>query len=491
MPAKMSVATLDAPEFINITSLNPLISKCEIKVLYVGANRNRSYISKEVALEMAQTLPGVPIVGHYVENKEDFGDHGQQVIIDDEGIKFNTLTTPYGFVAPDAKVWFQKFEETDEFGNVEVREYLMTEGYLWTEQFKECKRVIENGNPQSMELDENSLKGYWSTDYNKGIEFFIINDAIFSKLCILGEDVEPCFEGANVTAPEVSSQFSTNKDFHRTLFSMMKELNDVLKGEPKMENENIVSEDVTVSTEFENSQDNVVTENEAENETIVENTSETVEESLKAPAADFVAEETVETPVETTQVEEAAPADTEFKCADDEEDKKKYAKAEDEKDKKEDSESEEKADDSKSDAPAEKDKEEESKDDEKKKYSLLEEEYNTLKTQYADLEAKYNELVSFKANIEDQKKTDLINSFSMLSNEEKEDVVNNKAKYSLDEIESKLSVLFTRKQMNAAEVAEAAVEETVEEAPLTYTVQEDLSVVPDWVKAVVEAEKSL
>ena len=24
---------------------------------------------------------------------------------------------PYGFVAPDAKIWFQKFQDTDEFGN--------------------------------------------------------------------------------------------------------------------------------------------------------------------------------------------------------------------------------------------------------------------------------------------------------------------------------------------------------------------------------------
>ena len=34
---------------INITSISPLVSKCEIKVLYVGENRNRSFITKEVA----------------------------------------------------------------------------------------------------------------------------------------------------------------------------------------------------------------------------------------------------------------------------------------------------------------------------------------------------------------------------------------------------------------------------------------------------------
>lgn len=140
-----SIATIDAPQFINLQPLdiNPLMSKCEIKVLYVGQNRNRSYISKEVATEMSKTLRGAPIVGYYKEQKEDFADHGNQMILDDEGFHFNCLTVPYGFVAPDAQVWFQTFEDTDDFGNVEVREYLMTTGYLWTGQFEECKLAVE------------------------------------------------------------------------------------------------------------------------------------------------------------------------------------------------------------------------------------------------------------------------------------------------------------------------------------------------------------
>ena len=173
MPARISVATIDAPEFINVSSINPKIAKCEIKVLYIGGNRNGSFISEEVARQMAETLPGTPIVGHYIENKEDFGDHGEQIIIDDEGIKFNTLTVPYGFVSPTARIWFQEFEETDELGNKAVRKYLMTEGFLWVDQFPECKRCVEDGNWQSMEIDIND--GYWSIDNNSGIEFFIIN----------------------------------------------------------------------------------------------------------------------------------------------------------------------------------------------------------------------------------------------------------------------------------------------------------------------------
>jgi len=84
----------------------------------------------------------------------------------------------------------------------------MTTGYLWTGQFKESQAIIDEGKPQSMELDENSLQGHWATNIKDDIEFFIINDAIFTKLCILGDDTEPCFEGASVTKPDVSSTFS-------------------------------------------------------------------------------------------------------------------------------------------------------------------------------------------------------------------------------------------------------------------------------------------
>ena len=61
-------------EFINVTPINPLISKCQIKVCYVGdePNRNRSVITKETAKQMANSLPGCPIVGFYNEEKGDF-----------------------------------------------------------------------------------------------------------------------------------------------------------------------------------------------------------------------------------------------------------------------------------------------------------------------------------------------------------------------------------------------------------------------------------
>ena len=246
-----SIATIDSPEFINLQplELNPLMSKCEIKVLYIGENRNHSYITKEVATEMSKTLRGAPIVGYYKSEKEDFADHGERITLDGDGVKFECMTKPYGFVSPDAKVWFQKFEDYDDFGNAVVREYLMTTGYLWTGQFQECKSAIETGKPQSMELDEETLDGNWSTDTKSGIDFFIINDAIFSKLCILGDDVEPCFEGANVTTPEVSTTFSLDDTFKNTLFSMMQDLKKFALSEGGKEMDNLENSVVNASEE--------------------------------------------------------------------------------------------------------------------------------------------------------------------------------------------------------------------------------------------------
>lgn len=438
-----SIATIDSPEFINLQPLdiNPLMSKCEIKVLYIGENRNHSYISKEVAEDIAKTLRGAPIVGYYKEEKEDFADHGERVILDDEGIKFECLTKPYGFVAPDAKVWFQKFEDTDDFGNKIVREYLMTVGYLWTKQYEECQIALDEGRPQSMELDEESLDGHWSTNNKTGMDFFIINDAIFSKLCILGDDVEPCFEGASVTAPEVSTSFSKVDDtFKKTLYTMMQELKYALEGGQNMDTEN----------------NNVNPE---------------------------VAEDIV-TPVDVNgEGTDFAKDDDKTKCAKDE-DKTKCAKEEEE----ENANSDEEQDSQDNSDDSNDNKEEEDKD---KKYSLLEENYNDLQQKYSLLEEEYNKLVQFKDEIENKQKDELIKSFYMLSDEDKADVIANKAKYSLDEIEAKLSVICVRKKVNFDLDDIDKNDDNVENNKVTtYTLENTESSVPAWIAALKNTQKS-
>ena len=440
--AHQSIATINSPEFVNLQpmDINPLMSSCQIKVLYLGENRNRSYISKQVAMEMAKTLRGAPIVGYYKKDKQDFADHGEQMIWDDEGIHFNTLTKPYGFVAPDAKVWFKDFEDFDDFGNSVIRTYLMTTGYLWTGQFEQAQSVIDSGKPHSMELDEKSLQGHWANNIKEDMEFFIINDAIFSKLCILGDDVEPCFEGSAVTAPQVSASFTLDNQFKHTLFEMMEELKYALKGgnvvadiknkAPETEVETTPVAETTV--EFTENQDNF---NESSSNEINNNTEDT--------------ESTFEKKKDDSQSKDDNKSNNESSNSD-----------------------EEKNDDD---------------DDEKKKYTALEEKYNSLQSEFTTLETEVIELRAFKANIESKQKDDLINQFYMLSDEDKKDVIENKAKYNLEEIESKLAVICFKKKVNFNFDTTSENEDNVKETEspvVTFNVDNTEDSTPDWIKAV-------
>lgn len=407
-----SVSVIKEPEFINLSpnDINPLVSNCQIKVLYIGENRNRSYISKEVAEDMAKSLRGTPIVGYYIEDKTDFGDHGEQLVIDGDGFHFNTLTKPYGFVAPDAKVWFQDFEDMDERGIKTVRTYLVTDGYLWTGQFEECRSLLTNAKSQSMELDSETLNGEWSNAVNNNYELFIINDAIFSKLCILGDDVEPCFEGASI-APK-----TYNLDFQKTLFSMVKDLQEI-KSEGRAN---------SMNTE------------------IIENNDLNGAASTAEPAAATTFTEKTENNQENlgNANQEKLPKNENTITAE--------------------------------------------------QFSLLSQENEDLKNKNAELQEKYSkleqdysELLTFKKNVENEKKDELIKSFYMLSNEDKKDVMENKEKYSLDEIEAKLSVICFRKKINFASEKEEPEGEPA--APVTYSLEDATEDIPAWLNSIRDA----
>jgi hypothetical protein len=78
-------------------------------------------------------LPGSPIVGFFNEYAGDFEEHNKQIDIKNHQIIMREVTKPYGFVDFNAKCWFQKFLDDGKY----EREYLMTEGWLWTGQYPE------------------------------------------------------------------------------------------------------------------------------------------------------------------------------------------------------------------------------------------------------------------------------------------------------------------------------------------------------------------
>ena len=536
---KHTSVKLNTPcEFINITPMNPLISKCQIKVCYVGdePNRNKSIITKDVAREMANSLPGSPIVGFFNEASGDFEEHNRSIDIANGTVTFRDTTRPYGFVDLNAKVWFQKFLDDGQ----NEHEYLMTEGYIWTGQYPEAKRIIDKGNNQSMELDEKTLDAFWTKDGNGKPQFFIINEAIVSKLCVLGEECEPCFEGS-----QIAVNFSLASDFKEQLFTMVNEVKDLLKeGGAKVftryaveigdalwsalysyiestypDGQNCYCSIYRVEGIFEEGgQKFAVLQNRTSMKYYRLNFS--IGESEGFIPSDTLIEVTKSyTPAEEPQ----------FALKDVEEFEAQYAakkKAEEDKSgKSKDDNSDDNTEDPKNEDPENKDPEED--DDEKKKkkgkedfacggkkkkysldeipeYTELQTQFSDLQTKFSELETKYNALVSeneslkndnatlveFKNQSERKEKEEMINSFYMLSDEDKKDVIENIDTYSLNDIEAKLSIICVRNKVSF----DLDENNKNHQDPTTYNLNgdnnDDDADTPAWIKAVLETAKN-
>ena len=476
-------------EFINITPVNPLISKCQIKVCYVDdkPNRNKSVITKDVATEMANSLPGSPIVGFFNENTEDFEEHNRIIELSNGEFRMRDNTRPYGFVDLGAKVWFQKFLDD---GVVE-REYLMTEGYLWTGQYPECKRVVDKGNNHSMELDEKTLNATWAKDSNGKPQFFIINKAIISKLCILGEENEPCFEGS-----QINVNFSFDDGFKNTLFSMMNELKEFMKeGGPKVFTQYAVEIGDSlwnslwsyIETKYPGEPSSYcsiyriegVYEDAGQKFAILQNRQDQKYYRMDFSLTD--AEGFVPSDALTEVTKSYTPAaEPQFALADveafetnyaskkkaEEEDKNNKSNGQNPDNKSEGNDNKKNPDNGEPSNKSDKGDKGENDDDDKKKkknysledvveYTELKAQYDELQTKFAALETENNSLkeqiaplAEFKKAAEKKDKEDMIAKFYMLSDEDKADVVENIDKYSLDDIEAKLSVICVRNKVS-------------------------------------------
>lgn len=192
----------------DVKQINPLFSTCKVRTLYTGKNRNMSIISKDAVEKALPTLANIPIVGEFSEENKDFKGHGGAIDLD--SYKYIHTTKPYGVVPESATYEWEQVKGAD--GS--IREYLVINGcYLWTGRYEEAYSVIENGKGQSMEIEVTD--GRWDEEQ----EAYQIDNFVFSALCILGDDVEPAFEDANITA------YSLDKDSFKQEFSrMMSEL---------------------------------------------------------------------------------------------------------------------------------------------------------------------------------------------------------------------------------------------------------------------------
>lgn len=160
----------------NLEAFNDVASKARARILYKYDNRNGSYITDEFAEKLTQTLPYTPVKGIYDE--DDYTDHGYS----------RSLGRIYGIVPENPNASWEKFLDDD---GVE-REYLCADVILFTALYAEAGDIV--GKSLSMEIYEKSIQGDWQ--FINGKKQFVFTDGCFLGLQILGNEVEPCFEGA-------------------------------------------------------------------------------------------------------------------------------------------------------------------------------------------------------------------------------------------------------------------------------------------------------
>ena len=147
------------------------------RIFYKYENRNASFITDEFAERLIKTLPYTPVKGIY--DGEDYGKHDKP-----------TDGRIYGIVPDEAKLDFAWESHLDEDGV--LREYACCNVFLFTAIYEEATEIV--GKAQSMELFPPSIKGYF--EMRGGIKYFVFEEGCFMGLQVLGDSVEPCFEGA-------------------------------------------------------------------------------------------------------------------------------------------------------------------------------------------------------------------------------------------------------------------------------------------------------
>ena len=355
------------------------VGRTKVRVFTKFRNRNGSYIDEATADKLIETAVDthVPIVGFFDKEADDFTSHVPE-----------DLACAYGYCDR-----FEGWEKHMDADGVE-REYATFGVVLHTNYFAAANRIV--GNPQSMELDVNSISGDW-VQMDDGKEYFVYKTAKMKGFTVLGKNVEPCFQGA--------AFFSENESrFDR--FSLL--LERVREAESKEGGKKDMEEKEVKQVENFEEEEKVEVEVAAESEVKVD---EPVVEEEETPAIDFAAEyEKMKQSFEEMKLN-FTNVETELKEANE-----KIAAHQSEMD------------------------------------SARADFEKTLNEMNERLEAANQKIAEYEAQIkaiEDAKKKVLIDSYAgNLDSDEIEPIQANVENYSYNELEKELAVVFARKNLN-------------------------------------------
>ncbi len=160
--------------------LTETLSKSRVRIFYKGLNRNRTFISESFAAELISSLPYAPIKGIFDKDTMDYEDHGE----------LNSDGRIYGIIPENPNFRWERFTDLD---GVE-REYACADVILFTALYPEANLI--SGKSQSMEIHRSGLTGEWKICQEDQMPYYEFLHGHLLGLQVLGEETEPCFEGA-------------------------------------------------------------------------------------------------------------------------------------------------------------------------------------------------------------------------------------------------------------------------------------------------------
>lgn len=247
-----------------ISSDDAVFAPAKILIGYCGDNRNYSNISEEVY--MNARIKNIPVVANFISDKNDFGGHDVKIIHTEDGIDFYAATVPFGLVPESAKQWF-----TEEMVDGEMKKCYWTECLLWKRQYGFEKIAQAKRINHSMEISASEY-----TERDDGI--VQIDKMDFEALCLLGSDVEPCFENSRLELgyaldSEIAEMMEQYKQYclSNEGVNKMDNENKFTENEQVNEPENVAEPEQTVEPETSAENEFNQTENESENTENAEN----------------------------------------------------------------------------------------------------------------------------------------------------------------------------------------------------------------------------
>ena len=181
----------DVQVYGELEKYNEVLSKARCRIFYKYENRNGTFITDEFAEKLLSSLPYAPVKGIY--ETDDYTDHGAR----------RDMGRIYGIVPESPNVTWEPFVDDDGV----TRTYACTDVLIFTALYEEAKEIV--GKSQSMELYAPSLKYHEAIVH--GRRYVVFDEGCFLGLQVLGDNVEPCFEGASFYTLQSTIEYAINQ----------------------------------------------------------------------------------------------------------------------------------------------------------------------------------------------------------------------------------------------------------------------------------------